>query len=72
MVHYLGPMMYDPNGKCALDSVFFFFPKTLDLTFYFFSVFTLNLEQLLAGAALDTAIGVLQVTIHNARGLKDV
>ncbi|KAL5495683.1 TCB2 [Sanghuangporus weigelae] len=32
--------------------------------------FTLNLEQLLSGAPIDTAIGVLQVTIHSARGLK--
>jgi len=33
-------------------------------------VFTLNLEQLLSGAPIDAAIGVLQVTVHNARGLK--
>lgn len=33
-------------------------------------VFTLNLEQLLSGTPLDSAIGVLQVTLHNARGLK--
>lgn len=32
--------------------------------------FTLNLEQLLSGAPLDTAIGVLQVTIQSARGIK--
>ncbi|GAA6062071.1 hypothetical protein JCM10212_003569 [Sporobolomyces blumeae] len=32
--------------------------------------FTLNLEQLLSGAPLDTAIGVLAVTVHNARGVK--
>jgi Ca2+-dependent lipid-binding protein len=36
------------------------------------NVFTLNLEQLLSGAPLDTAIGVLQVTIHGARSLKGV
>lgn len=36
----------------------------------FSSVFTLNLEQLLLGAPLDSAIGVLQVTLYNARGLK--
>ncbi|KAH9948433.1 C2 domain-containing protein [Amylocystis lapponica] len=34
------------------------------------NVFTLNLEQLLSGEPLDTAIGVLQVTIHSARGIK--
>ncbi|KAJ6501679.1 C2 domain-containing protein [Mycena vitilis] len=34
------------------------------------NVFTLNLEQLLSGAPLDTAIGVLQVTVESARGLK--
>ncbi|KAH8120625.1 tricalbin [Phellopilus nigrolimitatus] len=34
------------------------------------NVFTLNLEQLLSGAPIDTAIGVLQVTVHSARALK--
>lgn len=34
------------------------------------NVFTLNLEQLLSGTPLDTSIGVLQVTIHSARGIK--
>lgn len=34
------------------------------------AVFTLNLEQLLSGAPLDTAIGVLQLTISNAKNLK--
>jgi len=32
--------------------------------------FTLNLEQLLSGVPLDTAIGVLQVTVRSARGIK--
>ncbi|TFK30388.1 transmembrane protein [Coprinopsis marcescibilis] len=36
------------------------------------NVFTLNLEQLLSGKPLDTAMGVLQVTIHSARGIKGV
>ena len=31
------------------------------------NVFTLNLEQMLSGAPLDTAIGVLQVTVQSAR-----
>jgi Ca2+-dependent lipid-binding protein len=34
------------------------------------NVFTLNLEQMLSGAPIDAAIGVLQVTIHSARGIK--
>ncbi|KAG8734045.1 hypothetical protein FRC12_018670, partial [Ceratobasidium sp. 428] len=34
------------------------------------NVFTLNLEQMLSGAPLDAAIGVLQVTVFDARGLK--
>ncbi|CAL1696266.1 unnamed protein product [Somion occarium] len=36
------------------------------------NVFTLNLEQMLSGEPLDSAIGVLQVTLHSARGLKGV
>ncbi|KIY50784.1 tricalbin [Fistulina hepatica ATCC 64428] len=32
--------------------------------------FTLNLEQMLSGVPLDTAIGVLQVTVVGARGIK--
>lgn len=34
------------------------------------NVFTLNLEQLLSGEPLDTAIGVLQITVESARGIK--
>jgi Ca2+-dependent lipid-binding protein len=34
------------------------------------NVFTLNLEQMLSGAALDTAVGVLQITVDSARGIK--
>ncbi|CEH17519.1 Ca2-dependent lipid-binding protein CLB1/vesicle protein vp115/Granuphilin A, contains C2 domain [Ceraceosorus bombacis] len=34
--------------------------------------FTINLEELLSGTPLDTACGVLQVTIWNARNLKAV
>ena len=33
-------------------------------------VFTLNLEQILSGAPLDTAIGVLQVIVRSAREIK--
>ncbi|KAF8320471.1 tricalbin [Clavulina sp. PMI_390] len=36
------------------------------------NVFTLNLEQLLSGAAIDAATGVLQLKIESARGLKAV
>ena len=35
-------------------------------------VFTLNLEQLMSGVPRDTSIGVLQVTIVSAQGLKGV
>ena len=31
------------------------------------NVFTLNLEQLLSGAPIDAAIGVIKVTVHGAR-----
>lgn len=36
------------------------------------NVFTLNLEQMLSGKPLDTAIGVAQVMVHSARRLKGV
>ncbi|KAJ9107888.1 hypothetical protein QFC19_002631 [Naganishia cerealis] len=36
------------------------------------NVFTINLEQLLSGNPLDSAIGVLRVTVDSARGLKAV
>lgn len=34
------------------------------------NVFTLNLQEILAGGALDSASGVLQLTVRQARGLK--
>jgi Ca2+-dependent lipid-binding protein len=43
---------------------------TLSPMMYDPNVFTLNLEQLLSGLPLDTAIGVIQVTVQAARGLK--
>ncbi|KAG1783596.1 C2 domain-containing protein [Suillus placidus] len=43
---------------------------TLGPMMYDPNVFTLNLEQLLSGVPLDTAIGVIQVTVEAARGLK--
>ncbi|KXN83626.1 hypothetical protein AN958_01192 [Leucoagaricus sp. SymC.cos] len=43
---------------------------TLGPMMYEPNVFTLNLEQLLSGKPFDAAIGVLQVTIHSARGIK--
>ncbi|GBE78423.1 Uncharacterized protein SCP_0113110 [Sparassis crispa] len=45
---------------------------TLGPMMYDPNVFTLNLEQLLSGEALDTAAGVLQVHVHSARGIKGV
>ncbi|KAG7450195.1 tricalbin [Guyanagaster necrorhizus] len=44
--------------------------STLGPMMYDPNVFTLNLEQLLSGAPSDSAIGVLQVTVHSARGIK--
>ncbi|KAG2350711.1 tricalbin [Suillus weaverae] len=43
---------------------------TLGPMMYDPNVFTLNLEQLLSGVPLDTSIGVIQVTVEAARGLK--
>lgn len=43
---------------------------TLGPMMYDPNVFTLNLEQLMSGVPLDTSIGVLQVTIISAQGLK--
>lgn len=34
------------------------------------NTFTLNLEQMLSGAPIDTACGVLAITIYNGRGFK--
>lgn len=45
---------------------------TLGPMMYDPNVFTLNLEQMLAGTPIDSAIGVLQLTVHHARGLKAV
>ncbi|CCM00332.1 uncharacterized protein FIBRA_02362 [Fibroporia radiculosa] len=44
--------------------------STLGPMMYDPNVFTLNLEQLLSGEPLDTAIGVLQITVQSARGIK--
>jgi Ca2+-dependent lipid-binding protein len=43
---------------------------TLGPMMYDPNVFTLNLEQLLSGTPLDAAIGVVQITLHSARGIK--
>jgi Ca2+-dependent lipid-binding protein len=45
---------------------------TLGPMMYHPNVYTLNLEQLLSGIPLDTAIGVLQVVLHSARGIKGI
>lgn len=39
---------------------------------YYPNMFTVNLEELLSGTPLDTAAGVLQITIWSARNLKGV
>ncbi|KAJ3886025.1 C2 domain-containing protein [Lentinula edodes] len=43
---------------------------TLQPMMYDPNVFTLNLEQLLSGTPLDSAVGVLQITLNSARGIK--
>ena len=44
--------------------------STLGPMMYDPHVFTLNLEQILSGAPLDTAIGVLQIIVRSARDIK--
>ena len=44
--------------------------STLGPMMYDPNVFTLNLEQFLSGVPLDTAIGVLEVTVRSARDMK--
>lgn len=43
---------------------------TLGPMMYAPNTFTLNLEQMLSGAPIDTACGVLALTIQTGRGLK--
>ncbi|KAF8807280.1 transmembrane protein [Phlegmacium glaucopus] len=43
---------------------------TLEPMMYEPNVFTLNLEQMLSGKPLDAAIGVVQVLVRSARGVK--
>jgi len=43
---------------------------TLGPMMYDPNMFTLNLEQLLSGKPLDAAIGVIQVIVRAARGIK--
>ncbi|KAF8168240.1 C2 domain-containing protein [Crassisporium funariophilum] len=43
---------------------------TLGPMMYDPNVFTLNLEQMLSGKPLDAAIGVIQVVVRSARGIK--
>lgn len=66
----LGPMVSEKKLESPL-----LYLETHDVSFlrsqmYDPNVFTLNLEQLLSGAPLDAAIGVLQLTISSARGVK--
>lgn len=44
--------------------------STLGPMMYEPNIFTLNLEQILSGVPLDTAIGVLQVVVHCARDMR--
>jgi Ca2+-dependent lipid-binding protein len=37
---------------------------------YYPNTFTLNLEQMLSGAPIDTAVGIVAITVYNGRGLK--
>jgi Ca2+-dependent lipid-binding protein len=43
---------------------------TLGPMMYDPNIFSLNLEQMLSGKPLDAAIGIIQVVIHSARGIK--
>lgn len=43
---------------------------TLAPMMYAPNTFTLNLEQMLSGAPIDTACGVLAITVASGRGLK--
>ena len=43
---------------------------TLGPMMYHPNTFTLNLEQMLSGAPIDTACGVLAIRVHSARGIK--
>ena len=43
---------------------------TLEPMMYDPNLFTLNLEQMLSGKPLDAAIGVAQVLVRSARGIK--
>lgn len=44
--------------------------STLGPMMYAPHVFTLNLEQMLSGVPLDTAVGVLQVIVRSARDIR--
>lgn len=43
---------------------------TLGPMMYAPNTFTLNLEQMLSGAPIDTACGVLALTVRSGRGIK--
>lgn len=43
---------------------------TLGPMMYDPNIFSLNLEQMLSGKPLDAAIGIIQVVVHSARGIK--
>ncbi|KIY73625.1 hypothetical protein CYLTODRAFT_386869, partial [Cylindrobasidium torrendii FP15055 ss-10] len=43
---------------------------TLGPMMYYPNTYTLNVQQMFSGERADSAIGVLQVTVHSARGIK--
>ncbi|MBW0463530.1 hypothetical protein O181_003245 [Austropuccinia psidii MF-1] len=69
----LKPIRFDLNMIPGLSSLIESqVHATLGPMMYDPIVFTFNLEQMLAGALVDSAIGVLQVTLVSAHGLKAV
>ncbi|KAL6453234.1 TCB1 Tricalbin-1 [Candida maltosa Xu316] len=74
-VSMLEPPVFDFNTKVLSESSWWFevlgFPgKYVGPLLFSPLSFQLNVQQLLAGNALDSAIGVLSITVDSARGLK--
>lgn len=68
----LRPVGFDLNS--VFPGLYSFIKSTVDSSMgpmlYDPNTFTLDLEQMLSGAPIDTAVGVLAVTIHSGKGLK--
>ncbi|BGP71461.1 Tricalbin-2 [Rhodotorula toruloides] len=68
----LRPVGFDLNS--VFPGLYSFIKSTVDSSIgpmlYDPNTFTLDLEQMLSGAPIDTAVGVLAVTIHSGKGLK--